>query len=126
MGIFDKLLKAIGFEDENAEKTEIKSKNNKKEKKKEKNININSKFDLKNLEEDQVSEEKEIVAYIVKVQTDVEEIANKLKNGESVMVDFNKFAEGDKIRALDFLSGVSFILNGKIEKINKNTYFLKK
>jgi hypothetical protein len=63
MGIFDKLLRAIGFEDENQEKIETKTEDKIIEKKKDKNVKINSKFDLKNLEEEAISEEKEIEVF---------------------------------------------------------------
>ncbi len=118
MGIFDKLLKAIGFDDESEEKIETKPI----EKKKEQNINVNSKFDLKNFQE-KIIEEKE---YLPKTQEEIEEIARTFINGTDVNVDFSQFPEIDKMRALDFLSGIVFALNGKMEKINKTSYLLKK
>lgn len=125
MGIFDKLLRAIGFEDENQEKIEVKNEDKTIDKKKDKNVKINSKFDLKNLEEETLPEEKEVETCEPATQSDVEEIANKLVSGFNVMANFIKFSDNDRMRALDFLSGVLFILKGEIEKIDKTTYLFK-
>ncbi|MDD4110287.1 MAG: cell division protein SepF [Clostridia bacterium] len=119
MGIFDKLLKAIGFEDKDngeiIEKTPEKVK-------KDRNISINSKFNLKDIEKQDIIEEK---LYFPKTQEDIEIIARDLSNGNNVKVNFIEFAEEDRIRALDFLSGVIYILNGEIEKLEKTIYLLK-
>jgi FtsZ-interacting cell division protein YlmF len=121
MGIFDKLMRALGFEEEDATQIEhdepVKTK-------KEKKITVNSKFDLKSVKEEEEFEKK-LNFYNPKSQVDIEEIAKNLIKGNDAKVDFNEFPESDKIRALDFLYGVIFVLEGKIEKVDKNIYLLK-
>lgn len=119
MGIFDKLLRAIGFEDE--KNIERKEKSPEKVKK-DKNISVNSKFNLKDIENQEIINEK---FYTPKTQEDIELIARDLANGSNVKVDFVEFSEEDKIRALDFLSGVIYVINGDIEKLEKTIYLLK-
>jgi len=123
MGFFDKMLNALGFEDEGN------SNNKPNEKKEEKEVKVkmvavNPKFDLKNFDEEE-KDEKEEQFYSPKSQTDVENIANNLIKGENAKVNFMNFSENDRMRALDFLSGVLFVLDGKIEKFDLTTYIFK-
>lgn len=121
MGIFDKIMKAIGFEDEDIETSK---KDEPIIEKKEKKVIINSKFDLKSIKEEGIIENK-LQFCNPKAQFDIEEIVKKLIKGCDIKVDFSEFSEIDKIRALDFLSGAVFVLDGKIEKVDKNIYLLK-
>lgn len=118
MGIFDKLLKAIGFEDENEISEERPAEKRQKEK-----LEINSKFNLKNAETEEKKER--IENFTPQSQSDIEKIALEIKNGVKAVVDFSGFAESDRVRALDFLSGVVFILGGNIKKIDKIIYLLE-
>jgi FtsZ-interacting cell division protein YlmF len=135
MGFLDRLLKTIGFEeDENKTYQEgvIKDK-----KRKDKEPNIHAKFDLKKqknevkkddeeLKEDARSDQQqyEIKSYAPKTQSEIEEIVSKLEMGESLIVNMSNFPENNRIRALDFISGAVFILKGKIRMLDKNTYLL--
>lgn len=123
MGFLDKLLKIMGFQDSDIkEEKEYSTEQNKLEKKESKGL-INSRFDLKNMEEEIF---EDIIQTIKpKTQEEIELIANILIDRKNVKVDFVDFAEIDKMRALDFLSGVIFVLNGNIEKIDKTIYLLK-
>jgi cell division inhibitor SepF len=120
MGFFDKILKAVGFEDSEAE-SKIKEKKDKKEK----NLNVNSKFDLKNYEEKNEDLLRVESCFNPSTQEDVEVIARSLIKGENARVDFSAFNYEDKKRALDFLSGVVFALDGEIEKLEGSIYLLK-
>ena len=122
MGFFDKMLRAMGFQDEESEEKKEKNREADIDKKEEK-IVVNSKFNLKNMQEDVLDDFDKIIK--PKNQYEIEEIANLLLNGKSVKVDFIDFVEIDKTRALDFLSGVIFVLNGNIEKIEKTIYLFK-
>lgn len=114
MGFFDKILNALGFEDEN----ECKDKISKKGKIKSVNtVKIKSKFDL-----EEASKEKTIKKHKPQTQDEIEIISNDLINGTNVFINLSEFSDIDRIRALDFLSGVTYVLNGKIEKQNDNTY----
>lgn len=119
MGIFDKLLRAIGFEDGESEEKQEKTPE---KVKKDKNISVNSKFNLKDIEKEEIIEEK---FYTPKTQEDIELISRDLAKGNNAKVNFVEFTEEDKVRALDFLSGVIYVLNGEIEKLDKITYLLK-
>lgn len=110
MGFFDKILKTLGFEEESEEKL---SKNTKKEDKNTKKVKINSKFDL----EESIVEKRE-QKYKPQTQDEIEKIANDLMSGVDAEIDFSEFAESDRVRALDFLSGVTYAVGGKIEKNN--------
>ena len=52
----------------------------------------------------------------------VEEIANELINGNSVIVDLTSTNLEEAKRICDFLNGVSYSLNGSVQKIAKLVY----
>lgn len=119
MGFFDKFLKAIGFEsveDENIDKK------NKKQR------ITSSKFDLrnKNTKEEEKKEQKSVEVNTPKTQEDIENISLKLLEEENVLINLSNFSEEDKKRALDFLSGASFVLKFKIKQIEENLFFISK
>ncbi len=117
MGFFDKLLKAIGFEDENEETIEKPVKENKK---KEKAPELTAKFDLRN----QIKEEK--ASFKPNTQEEVEKIIEEYLTGKEIEVDLSAFILEDRMRALDFVSGAVFVLKGKIEKLEDGKYLLKR
>ncbi|MDY2888863.1 MAG: cell division protein SepF [Candidatus Caccosoma sp.] len=57
-----------------------------------------------------------------KVFSQVEEIANELLNGRSVIVDLTDTEINEAKRICDFLNGVTFAINGKVEKVAKLVY----
>ena len=52
----------------------------------------------------------------------VEEVAIQLLDGRSVIVDLTTTEVSEAKRICDFLNGVTFALNGKVEKIAKLVY----
>lgn len=52
----------------------------------------------------------------------VEEVANQLLMGRSVIVDLTSTEINEAKRICDFLNGVTFALDGKVEKIAKLVY----
>lgn len=57
-----------------------------------------------------------------KVFTQVEGIANTILSGTSVIVDLTNTELSQAKRICDFLNGVTFAINGKVEKIAKLVY----
>ena len=57
-----------------------------------------------------------------KVFAQVEGIANELLAGKSVIVDLTLTDISEAKRICDFLNGVTFALNGKVEKVAKLVY----
>ena len=57
-----------------------------------------------------------------KTFSQVEEISNHLLDGVSVIVDLTSTEISEAKRICDFLNGVTFALNGKVEKIAKLVY----
>ncbi len=57
-----------------------------------------------------------------KVFSQVEGIANELLSGKSVIVDLTLTDITEAKRICDFLNGVTFALNGKVEKVAKLVY----
>ena len=55
-----------------------------------------------------------------KVFSQVESIANQILNGNSVIVDLTSTDIAEAKRICDFLNGVTFAINGKVEKISAN------
>ena len=57
-----------------------------------------------------------------KVFSQVEEIANELLNNRSVIVDLTDTELVEAKRICDFLNGVTFAIDGKVEKVAKLVY----
>lgn len=57
-----------------------------------------------------------------KVFSQVESIANQILNGCSVIVDLTATDIAEAKRICDFLNGVTFAINGKVEKIARLVY----
>ena len=60
-----------------------------------------------------------------KVFSQVESIANQILNGCSVIVDLTSTDIAEAKRICDFLNGVTFAINGKVEKIARLVYLFK-
>lgn len=130
MGFFDKILSAIGFENDD----ETSSKPSKEKKSKKENI-TNAKFDLSKNQEPQDKEllrfgsnrqekkEEDLEVFTPETQSEIENILIKVKNGENVLINLSAFSDEDRIRALDFVSGALFILQKNIKRV-EGTLFL--
>lgn len=53
---------------------------------------------------------------------DAKEIAEIFLKEKKICVYFLKIEKNERIRIIDFLSGITFVYKGKIEKIEKKTY----
>lgn len=140
MGLFDKFLKSLGFEDEEEkEEKEPKPKKNIKEKKHNKvsatfNLNEDESItktqnqinELQNKIGENIKEETlEFELIKVKSQIDVQEVICKLRQGKSVLINLENLNETDVIRSLDFLTGAVFALELKMQKVDENMYLIK-
>lgn len=119
MKLFDKFLKAIGFEDGDEKVEEKVQQREDGEKKREKKQEIPvAKFNLK-------ESKPEHNVYFPESQDEIEDVARYFVKGEDVSVDFSKFSDEDRAHALDFLSGAAFALGGQVKKTGESVYLLK-
>ena len=129
MGFFDKFLKAIGFESEDEEQVYEKDKKQKKE-----SLTV-SKFDLSKTKNTSsakynsfknTQEEQQLEIYSPSSQSELEMLVLKVQKGENVLINLINFAEDDRLRVLDYLSGAMFLLKCKIKKIEGNLYLINR
>ncbi len=62
------------------------------------------------------------IVYNVTSYYEIEGIAKNLFVKQSVIVNLSNLGTKDKYRVVDFLSGVTYSLNGKREKLEENIY----
>lgn len=113
MGIFNSLLKGLGFEDDDSSNKEynydddiVKTNNN--------NVNNGAKsVNLNNL-----------VIYSPKNNNDVKKLVDCLLRNEACIINLESLKEIEQTRILDFLSGAVYALKGKINKLQTNLYVL--
>lgn len=111
MGIFNSLLRTIGFEDENPAKEQsheadiiqVAPKNESKQQSK--NVNVSS-----------------LIVYSPKSNNDVKTLVDCLRKGESCIVNLGNLKPTEQTRILDFLSGGVYALGGKINRLQNNLY----
>ena len=120
MKFFNKLFKAIGF-DENesveADEAEVIVKEKTIREKKENIVLPSAKFNLK-------ENRGEIKQYFPKTQEEIEQLVENFRDGENLSINLEKFDEEDKVRALDFLYGAVFALFGEISKTGESDYLM--
>ena len=56
--------------------------------------------------------------------SDCRKIAEKYRDGFSILLNFQKASDSDRLRAVDFLTGMIFAQNGSIEKVSKDVFLL--
>ena len=78
------------------------------------------------MQEEVKKEQKTVEVNTPSSQEDIEKISLRLLEEENVLVNLSNFSEEDKKRALDFLSGASFVLKFKIKQIEDNLFFISK
>ncbi len=105
MGFLDKIFKAFGFEDEG--KATLQG-----EKKTE-----GASFDLKKFRTRTPS------TRFASSQLQVQQILDELKEKGVVIIDLSGFNITDRVRALDFISGAIFALEGSIKKLEDEKYY---
>ena len=110
MGFFNGLMKSLGFE------SDSKKQNIQQEELKE-NATNKAEYDFTNLPKDE-----EIKEFRPQTQVEIQDIVNLLKDDEIVSVNLQDFESANYTRALDFLSGAIYVLNGKIKRNGEKTF----
>ena len=142
MGFLNKLLKGLGFEDEEVEKP-VKDKKIKKEKIKTNGSSFAS-YDLnyedQKIEKNKIEESNAVAPQsveeshqsdggfsIIKVksQVEVQGIVDKIKNGEKILINLTGMSGTDIIRSLDFLTGAVYALDKIMQKVDGNVYLIQ-
>ncbi len=110
MGFFNGLMKSLGFESDskkqNVEQHETKE-----------NVSNKAEYDLTN-----IPQNEEVKEFRPQTQVEIQDIVNLLKNDEVVSVNLQDFDSANYTRALDFLSGAIYVLNGKIKRNGDKTF----
>ena len=118
MKFFDKLFKAIGFDEREFEQEEENLGEGKYLKQKRENVVLpNAKFNLK-------EKRREPLAKSPQTQEEIEDLVLLFKEGEELSINLEKFDEEDKTRVLDFLFGAAFALGGSLKKTGENSYLM--
>ncbi len=118
MKFFDKLFKAIGFDEREFEQEEENLGEGKNLKQKRENVVLpNAKFNLK-------EKRKEPLFKTPQTQEEIESLVLLFKEGEELSINLEKFDEEDKTRVLDFLFGAAFALGGSLKKTGENSYLM--
>lgn len=118
MKFFDKLFKAIGFDEREFEQEEENLGEGKNLKQKRENVVLpNAKFNLK-------EKRRELLAKSPQTQEEIEDLVLLFKEGEELSINLEKFDEEDKTRVLDFLFGAAFALGGSLKKTGENSYLM--
>lgn len=118
MKFFDKLFKAIGFDEREFEQEEENLGEGKNLKQKRENVVLPSaKFNLK-------EKRRELLAKSPQTQEEIESLVLLFKEGEELSINLEKFDEEDKTRVLDFLFGAAFALGGSLKKTGENSYLM--
>lgn len=143
MSFFSKLLKGLGFEEDEQEQ---KPKQPKVKKEKPKPV-INASFDLEKEDIEKsaqieekiiepqeeariVEEQKSTTSFsldIIKVtnQVEVQEVVTKIKKGEKVIINMSALCGADLTRSLDFLTGAVFALDKAMQKVDNSIFIIQ-
>lgn len=111
MGLLNGFLRGLGFEV-----------GKKPEKVKEEKVDntaytsAGAEYDLKTIKE-------QAIVYTPESEIEVQELVDKLRQGEDLTANLEKLKDRELTRALDFMSGAIYVLDGKIKKVGDKTYF---
>ena len=72
----------------------------------------------------EVEGKKAVKIYMVKTNDDLQEVVDRLKAGEPVIVNLSKVSKGEVQRTQDFLSGVVFVLGAHISTFAPNIFLV--
>ena len=65
-----------------------------------------------------------IINLIPQNQNEVQSAMDILKSGKNIIIDLSAFKASDVLRALDFISGVCYCLNARIQRLGETTFAL--
>jgi FtsZ-interacting cell division protein YlmF len=136
MGFFDWIMHGLGVEE--TEKGEKKSKKDKKTKTVDQddkyvNFNLHEKIDGEEskpttqnspLNNFGIQTESNIIMVEPKSHSEIQQVVDYLKQGQSVAVNLEGLSSGDMQRILDFFSGAIYGLNGSIHRWHGDLFLL--
>ena len=138
MGFFDWVMHGLGFETtEKTEKKSKKDKHNKNDEQEDKYANFNlhekiegSSTETLNSNDGQagfnfgIQANSNIIMVEPKSMSEIQQVVDYLKQGQSVAVNLEGLSAGDMERILDFLSGAIYGLNGSIHRWHGDLFLL--
>lgn len=144
MSFFSKILKGLGFEDEEEGATKPQKQSKQKVKKAKLNSDFAT-FDLNKLNQEQekpapVANEQPLPQTeqtsvtlnsnsleIIKVenQVQVQQVIDKVRLGEQVIVNMSALSSADLARSLDFLTGALYALQKPMQKIDEAIFVIR-
>lgn len=119
MGFFNKVLKGLGFEDDQPKQQK---KVEEKQPQSEVTYNIGAQYDLSSTPV--AEEKKQTKEFFPNNQIEVQKIVEYLREEDGAIVDLSDLQNSDYIRALDFLSGAVYVKNGKIQRLDSKKFLL--
>lgn len=134
MGFFDWVMHGLGFETTEKKKKDKKTKNGSEEDKYA-NFNLHEKIESKNPVAPQsapaqnfgnfgIQAESNIIMVEPKSMSEIQQVVDYLKQGQSVAVNLEGLSSADMERILDFLSGAIYGLNGSIHRWHGDLFLL--
>lgn len=117
MGLFNKIFYLMGFEDGNQTQSKP-EKEEEKAKRKRKSAKPLASFSLK----EKKKEKKTLETFKLRSEEEILPLIENLKKNGGVIVDLSALSKDKKVRAFDFISGATFALEGRMEKIETNIY----
>ncbi len=137
MKFFDKILSIIGFDvDEDSQQEPKKQKKPKKTKVGEINLQDTNGETESQKKTDILQQQSavqstnssgntdKIINLIPQNQNEVQDAMDILKSGKNIIIDLSAFKASDILRALDFISGVCYCLNARIQRLGETTFAL--
>lgn len=112
-GFMDKILNFVGFEE--VEEDSVKAPELSTTKETKVNHRNQPKVELAAVP---AARQTQIVSTQPRTFTDVQKVAEHLKNGQPVIVNLSQVHPEEAQRILDYASGVSFAINGSAKKVN--------
>ena len=138
MGFFDWVMHGLGFENTEKEKKEKKPKSEKRTKTideadKYANFNLHEKISTDSKQSVNtnaqygnfgIQTESNIIMVEPKSMSEIQQVVDYLKQGQSVAVNLEGLSSSDMERILDFLSGAIYGLNGSIHRWHGDLFLL--
>ncbi|MGX7419475.1 cell division protein SepF [Carnobacterium gallinarum] len=69
-----------------------------------------------------LQQQSKIVVFEPRVYSEVQEVADLLMNGQSVILNFNRIEEDQAKRIVDFLTGTIYAINGDIQRVGDEIF----
>ena len=138
MGLFDWVMHGLGFETTNKKEKKVKKDKRDKDSEEDKYANFNMHEKIEGLNKQTVSSNatstglnnfgfqtnSNIIMVEPKSMSEIQQVVDYLKQGQSVAVNLEGLSSPDMERILDFLSGAIYGLNGSIHRWHGDLFLL--